>query len=104
MPELAKENDNVFALMKMCVAALVHYDDYLKEHLHPNSMVRTSSFFTETIPLAEHVTTKFPWNATDDTPHITGIPPDIILLAELQSMKLEILELKSFLPSSFEKY
>ena len=75
MPELARENDNVSALMKMCVTSLVHYDGYLKEHLHENSMVRTPNFFTITIPLADFVTTKYLWGGTDDTPSITGIPP-----------------------------
>ena len=35
MPELVKGNDNVSALVKMCVSTLVHYDDYLKEHFYP---------------------------------------------------------------------
>ena len=103
MPELARENDNVFALMKMCVTSLVHYDGYLKEHLHENSMVRTPNFFTITIPLADFVTTKYLWSGTDDTSRIIGIPPEIMLLAEMESMKKEILELKSSLPDSFRE-
>ena len=47
------------------------------------------------------MTTKFPWNKTANTPSITGIPPDIILLSELQTMRKEILDLKLCLPNSF---
>ena len=68
MPLTAQSNEKVFGMFRMCVAALVYYDNFLKENLHCNSMSRTSIFLTETIPLANFVTTKYPWNKTSATP------------------------------------
>ena len=43
----AQSNEKVFRIFIMCVAALVYYDDFLKEHLPRNSMARTSIVLTE---------------------------------------------------------
>ena len=40
----AQSNKKEFGMFKMCVAAIVYYDDLLKERLHRNSMARTSIF------------------------------------------------------------
>ena len=74
----AQSNYKVFGVFRMCVAALVYYDDFLKEHLHLNSMARTSIFLTETIPLANFVITKYPWNKTNVTTEMTGISADML--------------------------
>ena len=36
---------------------------------------------------------KYPWDITDDTLEITGLPLDIVLLAEIESMKRRMEEL-----------
>ena len=40
----AQSNKKAFGMFRMCVAALVYYNDFLKEHLHRNIMARTSIF------------------------------------------------------------
>ena len=75
----------------------------LKEHLQHNSMERTSIFLTETIPLANFVTTNYPWNKTSSTPEMTGIPSDVLLMAKMEDMKVIISGLKSLLETSFKK-
>ena len=35
MPLTSQSNEKVFGVFRMCVAALVYYDNFLKEHLHP---------------------------------------------------------------------
>ena len=71
----------------MALAALVFYRGHLEEHVHPSSDLRASYLWNATVPSAELVVVKYPWNATDDTPEITGLPPDIMLLAEIESLK-----------------
>ena len=68
IPLTYQSNEKVFGMFRMCVAALLYYDYVLKDHLHRNSMARTSIFLTETIPLANFVTTKYPWNKTNAPP------------------------------------
>ena len=103
MPEVAKSNENVFGVFKMCIASFMLHRQFLNENLHRNSSVRTSIFMIETPPYANNVTTKYPWDQTSDTPEITGIPPDVMILAEFQEMKLELSNLRSGLESSFKQ-
>jgi len=39
------------------------------------------------IPLADCVCIKHPWSKADDTPRCTGIPADIMIMAEFESLK-----------------
>ena len=66
-------------------------------------MLRSSSIWNEDILFEEKVVVRYPWDATDYTPEITGLPPDIVLLAKIESMKLEMAALKADLKSTFEK-
>ena len=50
----------------------------------------------------EKVVVKYPWNATSGTPEITGIPPDIVLLAKIEALQLNMQELKDELESSIK--
>ena len=65
-------------------------------------MPRTSIFFIETIPLAKFVTTKYPWNKTSATSEMTGIPADVLLMANTEDMKFIIYYFKSYLEKSFK--
>ena len=89
-------------MFRMCVSALVYYDDFLKKHLHHNIMARTSIFLIETIPLANFVTTKYPWNKKSATPEMTGIPDDVILMTEIEYTKVIISDLKYLLETRFK--
>ena len=102
LPDQAKNNLKIFAVHKMVVAVIVYHRNYLANHLHADSILRSSSMWNEDIPFSEKVVVKHPWDGTDETPEITGLPPDIILLAELESMHREMAALKADLMSSFE--
>ena len=66
----------------------------MNEHLHGNSTIWFSMFVVETIPVAEYVATMHPWGKTSDTPGITGIPPDVMILAEIKEFKTYLLNCK----------
>ena len=102
MPLTAQSNEKAFGMFRMCVAALVYYNDFLKENIHRSRIARTSIFLTLTIPLANFVTTKYPWNKTGATPEMTGIPADVIFMAKMEYMKVIISDLKSSLETSFK--
>ena len=55
---------------------------------------------TEEIPHSSFVTVKYPWNCTDDTPEITGISPNILILSEFESVQQELQDLKIEITSS----
>ena len=89
-------------MFEMFVGALVYYNDFLKEHIHRNSMARTSIFLTETIPLANFVTTRYPLNMTSATAEMTGISADMVLIANMEDRTFIISDLKSSLKTSIK--
>lgn len=94
MPEAAAVNDAVFYLFKMCLASLIHHRQWLNESLHSESPIRLTSFWYEDIPLADHVTTKFPLTRTNDTPEFTGIPIDVLYMAKIEEQNAIIARLE----------
>ena len=52
------------------------------ENLYTYNELKCNVFMTNTVTSAELFQTAFLWNATEDTPSITGIPPHTMLLAE----------------------
>ena len=92
LPEEAKDNLKVFLVYTMSMAAIVHHREYLEKHQHQDSIMRYSPFWADIddMPFPEKVVVKYPWNATSNTPEITGIPPDIVLLAEMETLQLKM--------------
>ena len=103
MPSGGKDNSGVFGLFKACLASIIYHRAWLESSLHRNSVVRGSIFLSEDIPFAEHVTTRFPWNTTTDTPEITGLPVDAIYLEKIELLQIQIANLKRELLADHER-
>ena len=52
-------------------------------------------------PFCEYDVVRNPWNATSDTPTITGLPPYVTLLAQMEEIQNDILRLKEDITDSF---
>ena len=52
-------------------------------------------------PFCEYDVVRNPWNATSDTPTITGLPPYVTLLAWMEEVQNDILQLKEDIADSF---
>ena len=89
----AKDNLKVHAVHKMAVTTIVHYHNYLKEHLHPDSTLRRSSIWNNETFFKGKIAVKYPWDATDPTLEITGLPSAIVLLIGTKSMKRKMEDL-----------
>jgi hypothetical protein len=48
------KDDDVFSMFNMCIASFIYHRQWLDETLHPNSEVRTTIFWSETVPDNEH--------------------------------------------------
>ena len=46
--------------------------------------------WNDDIPFEDKLVVKHPWDATDDTLDITGLPPDTVLLTKLESIQLKM--------------
>jgi hypothetical protein len=87
------ENDNIFCIFKMCLASFIYHRPWLEANLHQDCEVRSTIFWSETgagadnaLPFSDHVVTKHLWDKTEDTPHITGLPPDVLYMAQVKGL------------------
>jgi hypothetical protein len=103
LPADAKRNSKVFALFKMCIASMAHNRQFLSDHLHTKSKLRLSRFLTDDIPHSDCVTIRYPWNKTTDTPEITGIPPDVLILSEFEDMRQHFRNLEESMKTHFNE-
>lgn len=88
------ENHDVFTLFKHCISSFAYHRPWLESNLHPESEVRGSSIWNESIPFADHVITRHLWDKTPDTPAFTGIPPDVLYMAQLKDLMAKFEDLK----------
>lgn len=84
MPEAGRHNDAIFYVFKSCLASLIHHRQWLNETIHSDNPIRLSPFWYDEVPYADHVTTRYPWTRTIDTPEFTGIPLDVLYLAKIE--------------------
>jgi hypothetical protein len=42
---------------------------------------------TEEMPFIDKLTVMYPWNATSDTPEVTGMPPDVLILSKFERLQ-----------------
>jgi len=80
-------NKQTWYCISMLYASLVYHYDYLKSKLHSKSSLNACFIFTD-VPevLKSLVRVSYPWNKDVNSPVLTGIPPHILVLAQLDSL------------------
>jgi hypothetical protein len=84
---------NMFLLMKKMFAAICYHFNHLQNTEHEQSALRSSALFqaaAANIDVREAATIKFPWNKTEQTPTATGLPPHVVLQAEMEELKMKM--------------
>jgi len=73
--------------INMLFASLLYHYDYLKSNLHRKSSLFACFLFTD-FPqvLKSKVRVSYPWDKDDNSPVLTGIPPHILVLAQLDKL------------------
>ena len=74
-------------LIDYLFASICFHQDYLSSNLHTECRFRASSFFRD-IPqeFLDCAMIAFPWNSTQDTPKITGVPPHVLLISKVEEL------------------
>ena len=86
-----------FKLIQFLFACACFHYTHLDTHIHKNHHLRTSPFFIA-VCRAKHLhkfaLTRYPWTSTTYTPYFTGIPPHVMLMSEIVSLKVSFEEQK----------
>lgn len=94
MPAGGAMNDSVFGFFKACIASLAFHRVWLDNSVDTENAMRCSPYWSEPIPFAEYVTTCHPWDTTPDSPEITGLPVDVLYMAKIEALHLEMAAMK----------
>ena len=63
----------------------------MDEHLHQDSPFHNCPIFTDLPPsIMKLAKITFPWNKTADTLELTGVPPHVTIMAELECIREEL--------------
>jgi hypothetical protein len=106
--ERVPEYENIGAktrhVLEMCFASICYHHKTLMASSHPQCPLRSSPLFRDIPPtILELACIAYPWNKTNDTPQLTGIPPHILALAEMEELKREIMSLESKIVASLRE-
>ena len=73
-----------------CFASICFHHSFLTNKLHEECSFRASLIFRD-IPdeFLNLARVAYPWDSTVDTPKITGVPPHVLLMAEIEELKIK---------------
>ena len=73
-----------------CFASICFHHSFLTNNLHEECSFRASLIFRD-IPdeFVNLARVAYPWDSTVDTPKITGVPPHVLLMAEIEELKIK---------------
>ena len=88
----AAVNEQVYGMFKYCYSSFLFHKNsgWLDANTHSQNALRCSVFWSETCPHSHLVRIAYPWTATEDTPQIQGLPIDIMYLAKVEELKIEM--------------
>jgi len=83
-------------LVIMCFASICYHYSTLDRELHANSSFRHNIFFKDIPEEFKSLSkTALPWTKTAFTPKLTGVPPHVLLLAEMETLKVKFDSLRT---------
>jgi hypothetical protein len=74
-------------LMRYIIASILYHWDFLRQNLHQGSRFRSSTIMMSDVSAIKLIVkTCHPWNRTNHSPRITGVPPHVSLLCSMQQV------------------
>ena len=81
-------NGPLFLLINYLYAAMCYHYEDLDSRLSSRNRLRTTPLFLDTSSeIRKYAKVKYPWNKTVHTPVFTGIPPHVLIMAELERLQ-----------------
>ena len=79
-----------FGILQYLFACVCFHYTHLDTHIHKNHRLWASSIFIsagKAKHLHKFALTRYPWTSTTYTPYFTGIPPHVMFMSEIESLK-----------------
>jgi len=77
----------LLVLVKMLLASVYCHFEFLRENLHMSNRLRSIPLFmAPPEELLKGAVYKYPWEMTDITPRLTGIPPHVTMLTKMDTL------------------
>ena len=94
---------SVHCIFYFCFASICFHFYFLKQVLHTKNRLHASHFFTHIpVEIKAVATVRYPWNWTEMTPTLTGLPLHILILANFQQLMIEMESTKTAILSGVE--
>lgn len=75
----------VMHLCRMLLASIAYHYDWFMVESHPLNPFRVSTCAANLLPSIRSLAMiRYPWNKTEHTPHVTGIPPHVSIMTMLE--------------------
>ena len=85
----------MYKIVLNCYASICYHFEFLSETLHARNRIRQAPLFQQCKDTwIDIAVVKYPWDATVETPKLTGIPPHVVLLAELKNLSRQMSKFK----------
>ena len=85
--------------MKVCLgfseylASFARHCKWLESTIYTQNATQCIPIWSKFIPFSDHVTTCFPWSKTKDTSEITELSVDVLHMAKVKALELQLKEL-----------
>ena len=102
LPSVSYPANSLHLLFTLFSSICYHYD-HLKEQLPQECPLYSSPLFLDVPPeIRSLAVVKFPWNKTSDTPKFTGIPPHVLILSDMEKLKVKVVDLEKTIVSDLK--
>ena len=87
----------------MAFACICYHRDYLRDAMDVECRFQASPFFRD-IPqeFIDCAKVAYPWNSTEYTPKVTGVPPHVLLMAKMEELMIRFKELRTDIKCDFD--
>ena len=89
---LQEVEGRTFKMLQFLFASICFHYNHLDANMHSQHRMRASPLFiaASQVDIQQYAKVQFPWNKTKDTPYFTGIPPHVMMMTELEALRLKL--------------
>ena len=84
-------NAKILHMTRFLFATVCYHYSYLQEHCHPKNRLLNEPVFCQCPQeFQEFAVAKYPWDATLETPKLSGVPPHVMMMSDLRRFETKL--------------